>query len=63
MLIIAIGITGDVLGGGPLKDTITLTFKENPIFLGHGSITIPVGNTNNRPAAPQIGMMRFNTDL
>jgi len=58
-----ITLTGDVLGGGPLKDPITLTFKENPIFLGHGSITIPVGNTNNRPAAPQIGMMRFNTDL
>ena len=30
---------------------------------GTTSITIPVGSTAQRPAAPVNGMMRFNTDL
>jgi hypothetical protein len=58
-----ITLTGDVLGSGPLKDPITLIFKENPIFLGHQSMTIPVGTTAERPANPVIGMIRLNTDL
>ena len=49
-----ITLTGDVLGSCPLKDPITLIFKENPIFLGHQSITIPVGTTAQRPANPVI---------
>ena len=58
-----ITLTGDVLGGGPLKDPITLTFKENPIFLGHQAMTIPVGSTAQRPSNPITGMVRLNTDF
>jgi hypothetical protein len=58
-----ITLTGDVLGTGPLKDPITLTFKENPIFLGHQAMTIPVGSTAQRPSNPITGMVRLNTDF
>ena len=58
-----INLVGDVLGSGPLKDPITLTFKANPIFTGTGSMTIPVGTTAQRPNNPVLGMTRINTDL
>jgi hypothetical protein len=58
-----ITLTGDVLGAGPLKDPITLTFKENPVFLGHQAMTIPVGSTAQRPSNPITGMVRLNTDF
>lgn len=58
-----INLVGDVLGSGPLKDPITLTFKANPIFTGTGSMTIPVGTTSQRPNNPVLGMTRINTDL
>lgn len=58
-----INLVGDVLGGGPLKDPITLNFKENPIFTGAGSMTIPVGTTAQRPSNPALGMVRINTDF
>ena len=58
-----INLVGDVLGSGPLKDPITLTFKANPIFAGTGSMTIPVGTTAQRPNNPVLGMTRINTDL
>lgn len=58
-----INLVGDVLGSGPLKDPITLTFKSNPTFTGTGSMTIPVGTTAQRPNNPVLGMTRINTDL
>ena len=58
-----INLVGDVLGSGPLKDPINLTFKANPIFTGTGSMTIPVGTTAQRPNNPVLGMTRINTDL
>jgi hypothetical protein len=58
-----INLVGDVLGSGPLKDPITLTFKANPTFTGTGSMTIPVGTTSQRPNNPVLGMTRINTDL
>jgi hypothetical protein len=58
-----INLVGDVLGSGPLKDPITLTFKSNPAFTGTGSMTIPVGSTAQRPSNPVLGMTRINTDL
>lgn len=58
-----ITLTGDVLGSGPLKDPITLTFKSNPVFTGTGSMTIPVGTTAERPSNPTTGMVRLNTDF
>ena len=35
----------------------------NPIALGEGSLTLPVGPTIARPLIPTEGMERFNTDL
>ena len=58
-----INLVGDVLGSGPLKDPITLTFKANPEFTGTASMTIPVGTTAQRPNNPVLGMTRINTDL
>lgn len=58
-----INLVGDVLGSGPLKDPITLTFKSNPVFTGTASMTIPVGNTAQRPNNPVLGMTRINTDF
>ncbi len=58
-----ITLTGDVLGSGPLKDPITLSFKSNPVFTGTGSMTIPVGTTAERPSNPTIGMVRLNTEF
>ena len=58
-----INLVGDVLGSGPLKDPITLNFKSNPVFTGTASMTIPVGNTAERPSNPSIGMVRLNTDF
>ena len=58
-----INLVGDVLGSGPLKDPITLTFKSNPVFTGTGSMTIPIGNSHERPNTLTPGMIRFNTSL
>jgi hypothetical protein len=46
-----VGITGNLNVGG------------NANFLGSGTLTIPVGNTSQRPLSPVIGMIRYNTDL
>ena len=36
---------------------------KNTVFNDIGSITLPVGNTAQRPASPTDGMLRFNTTL
>jgi hypothetical protein len=56
-------LIGDVIGSGPLGSSITTTLKENPVFYGFGSITVPVGNTSQRPLNPSRGMIRYNTDI
>lgn len=56
-----ITLSGAVVGSG--SGNIVTTFVQNPIFLGTQSMTIPVGNTSQRPVSPQIGMIRYNTDL
>jgi hypothetical protein len=63
LLTTGITITGDVVGSGVLNEPITLTFKENPVFTGNGSMTIPAGTTAERPADPVIGMTRINTNF
>ncbi len=63
LLTTGITITGDVAGSGVLNEPIALTFKENPVFTGNGSMTIPVGTTAERPVNPVVGMTRINTSF
>lgn len=41
----------------------TISLADNPVLPGTASVTIPVGTTEQRPASPTIGMIRFNTSL
>lgn len=56
-------LIGDITGSGNVGTNITTTFKQNPIFLGNDSLTIPVGTTAQRPVTPAGGMTRYNTDI
>ena len=56
-------LQGDVSGGGLLSMPIVTTFKPNPVFTGNGSMTMPAGNSMQRPNALIPGMIRFNTSL
>ena len=48
--------------GGPLAP-LTISLADNPVFPGTGAITLTSGTTAERPSSPQLGMLRFNTDL
>lgn len=41
----------------------TLSLANNPVLPGTASVTIPTGNTVQRPSTPTAGMFRFNTSL
>jgi hypothetical protein len=41
----------------------TATFSGNVLLSGTGVLDLPVGTTAQRPASPNSGMIRFNTDL
>jgi len=56
-------LVSDVTGSGNVGTNITTTFKPDPIFLGTGSITIPVGTTAERPVTPAEGMSRYNSTI
>ena len=56
-------LQGDVTGSGLLSNPIVTTFKPNPIFSGNGSMTMPAGNSMQRPTTLIPGMIRFNTSL
>ena len=43
--------------------TIASKSVQNGIFLGTGSITLPIGTTAQQPASPTAGMLRFNSTL
>lgn len=47
-------------GAGTAGDP-TIGIADNPVLTGTGSVTIPVGNTAQRPGAPVVGMLRHNT--
>lgn len=51
-------ISVSVVGG-----VATISFSSNPVLPGTGSVTIPKGTTAQRPSAPTVGMMRFNTSI
>ena len=48
-------INGNGAGGNP-----TVSIADNPILPGNQSLTIPDGETNQRPSSPQRGMIRYN---
>jgi len=41
----------------------TISLANNPVLPGTASVTIPTGNTAQRPSTPTTGMFRFNTSL
>jgi hypothetical protein len=41
----------------------TFTKDTNDIKLSDDALTIPSGNTLQRPQSPVAGMIRFNTDI
>jgi hypothetical protein len=56
-------LLGDVTGSGLLSNPIVTTFKPNPVFTGNGSMTMPTGNSTQRPTTLIPGMIRFNTSV
>ncbi len=56
-------LQGDISGNGLLSTPIVTFFKPNPVFTGNGSMTIPAGNSAQRPTNLIPGMIRFNTSL
>lgn len=56
-------LQGDITGSGLLSTPIVTTFKPNPVFTGNGSMTMPTGNSTQRPTTLIPGMIRFNTSL
>ena len=56
-------LISDITGSGNVGTNITTTFKQNPIFLGTNSLTIPLGTTAQQPVSPTIGMIRYNTTI
>ena len=56
-------LVSDITGSGNVGTNITTTFKQNPIFLGTDSLTIPLGTTAQQPGSPTIGMIRYNTTI
>ena len=58
-----ITLVSDITGTGNVGTNITTTFRQNPIFLGTDSLTIPLGTTAQQPGSPAIGMIRYNTTI
>jgi hypothetical protein len=56
-------LQGDITGSGLLSTPIVTEFKPNPVFTGNGSMTMPAGNSMQRPTTLIPGMIRFNTSL
>ena len=56
-------LQGDVTGSGLLSNPIVTTFKPNPVFTGNSSMTMPAGNSTQRPTTLIPGMIRFNTSV
>lgn len=56
-------LQGDITGSGLLSNPIVTFFRPNPVFTGNGSMTMPTGNSMQRPTTLIPGMIRFNTSL
>ena len=55
-------LQGDINGNGLLSSAITTSFSNNPILPGTEAMTIPVGNTAQRPSTPTLAMIRYNEE-
>ena len=51
-----------VTNGSGIVGNPILSIATDPVMPGVGSITAPVGTTDQQPVAPALGMMRGNTD-
>lgn len=59
--------TGDTTKGAPLTnaeiDQNFIALGTNPKFNGTEGLKLPAGTTAQRAGAPQVGELRFNTEL
>lgn len=57
--------TADLAAGAvttaKIDTAYTTSITTNPVFSGTGSATLPSGTTEQRPASPVAGMLRYNT--
>jgi hypothetical protein len=61
--LVAITGTTNQINVDVVNGVANVKLADNLIMPGTGAITIPVGNTAQRPSNPTIGMIRYNTDL
>ena len=61
-----ITLSGDVTGTaviGATSTSIATSFADNLIIGGTGSMTLPIGTTEQRPSSPNSGAFRYNSTL
>ena len=51
----------NVASGNGVSGNPTISFANDAIFPGTAGITVPNGTTGQRPIAPNLGQMRYNT--
>jgi hypothetical protein len=61
-VLVGTGSQIDVVDGDGLFGNPTISINDNPVLPGTGSVTVPQGNTSQRPGALP-GQIRFNTQL
>ena len=61
-VLVGTGSQIDVVDGDGLFGNPTISINDNPVLPGTGSVTVPQGNTAQRPGALP-GQIRFNTQL
>lgn len=52
----------DVLNGNAAAGDPTISISDDPVLGGTGGVTLPSGDTSERPALPADGLIRFNTE-
>jgi len=50
-----------VASGNGVSGNPTISFASDAVFPGTAGITVPNGTTGQRPSAPNLGQMRYNT--
>ena len=51
----------NVASGNGVSGNPTISFASDAVFPGTAGITVPNGTTSQRPTAPNLGQMRYNT--